>query len=84
MNEAIYKAQIQTPFGTFLFAVKEIKPYAKKTLTNLAYSEFKTPYGMLKIETPQKSNRRILSNMHPVKNANDYNSGQWGWMKKLK
>ncbi len=83
MKTAIYKAQIDTPFGTFLIAVDSTKDYARSDIYNAAYSEFPAPNGMLRIKhNITKSNKRILSKMYPIKNARK-NDTFWAWVKKL-
>lgn len=83
MTEAIYKAQVSTPFGLFLVAVLEIEPFAKESISNLVQCEMNLAWGIFKVKEIKKSNRRILNNMHPVKNASS-NGMQWGWMKRIK
>lgn len=83
MPEAIYKAQVNTPFGLFLVAVLEAEPFAKDSIVNLVQCEMMIAWGNFRVKEVTKSNRRILNSMTPVKGANS-NGIQWGWMKRIK
>lgn len=83
MKTAIFKVQLDTPFGLFTIAVDSTEHDARSDIYSAAYSEFPAPNGMLRIQGDvKKSNPRILGNMTPIKCAKNYRSGQWGWAKK--
>ncbi len=83
MKTRIYKTQISTPFGDFIFAVDTIEEYAKGDLRAAAMTAFNMPPISLNIKSVKRSNRRILDNMIPIKKCID-NNNYWGWFRKLK
>lgn len=79
MNTKIFKATVTSAFGEFLFAVDSTEFDAKSDILTAALSEFNCPAGMIRVKDIAKSNRRIVKNMCPVKNA-QVNGKQWAWV----
>lgn len=82
---AIYKAQVDTPYGLFLVAVKSTEYDARQDILFAARSELPSHYVMTKIKSGsevQKSNTRILKKMCAIKNCVS-NGEFWGYIKRL-
>jgi len=83
MIEKIYKAEVNAPTGIFLVAVLETEDFARETIQCLIQSDMNLAWGSFRVSEPQKSTRKLLASMQPVKHAHDSKIGQWGWIKKL-
>jgi hypothetical protein len=77
---AIYKAQVDTPFGYYLVAVLSTEAYARGDIYNAIGTELTGIGKTVRIKGEvKKSNRRILGGLSPLKKC--YTRGeQWGWI----
>lgn len=78
MNTAIYRANVKTPYGSFTFAVDSTAQDARTDVITAAQAEFGCHIGMLRIDEPVKSNRRLVAQMWPVKKCTSA-TAQWAW-----
>ena len=82
MKTGIYKAQISSPFGIWLFAVESTEFDARGDLLTAVVSAMNCHFGLIRIKKIHRSNRRIIAAMTPVKKAQYYGK-HWAWMKRL-
>lgn len=75
----IYRSNVKTPIGQFVVAVDTTLQDARADTISAAVIEFRCPAGMLRVDEPRRSNRRIVANMWPIK-ACQSNGQQWAWL----
>lgn len=75
----IYRSNVRTPLGKFTFAVdSQLAGEARHDIITAAVTEFKCAPGLLRVDQPVRSNRRIIARMWPVKHCQS--AGQtWAW-----
>lgn len=78
MKTAIYRSNVKTPLGTFIFAVDSTAVDARTDTITAAIAEFGCHTGLIRVDEPQRSNHRILSDMWPVKRCQT-NGTTWAW-----
>ncbi len=57
----IYRSNVRTPLGQFIFAVDTTANDAKSDTMTAAIAEFGCAAGLLRVDEPQRSNRRITA-----------------------
>lgn len=76
---AIYRSNVKTPIGQFIVAVDTTPQDARVDTITAAVAEFRCNAGLLRVDEPQRSNRRITANMWPIK-ACQSGGQQWAWI----
>jgi hypothetical protein len=76
---AIYRSNVKTPVGQFILAVDTTASDARADTITAAVAEFRCHAGQLRVDEPQRSNRRIVADMWPVK-ACQSGGEQWAWI----
>ena len=75
---AIYRANVQSPQGHFTFAVDSTETDARLDIITAAQAEFRCHVGMLRVDEPVKSNRRLIASMWPVRKC-QLSGNRWAW-----
>jgi len=75
----IYRSNVKTPIGQFVIAVDTTPQDARTDTVTAAVAEFRCHAGLLRVDEPQRSNRRIVADMWPVK-ACQSGGETWAWI----
>ena len=75
----IYRSSVSTPTGKFVIAVDTTAQDARTDTVTAAVSEFRCHAGLLRVDEPRRSNRRVVANMWPVKACRS-NGETWAWI----
>ena len=74
----IYRSNVKTPIGQFVVAVDTTAQDARTDTISAAVAEFRCHAGLLRVDEPRRSNRRVVAGMWPIRACRS-NGEQWAW-----
>ena len=80
MKTQLYKAEVNTPFGKFLYFAETTTQDAAVDIYSLVHSDLRIQYGNFTVSQPVKTND--IESAAPIKMA-IANNKQWGWAKRI-
>ena len=77
-QEAIHRAIVTGPIGTFEIAAMVDKGNPKSDLLTAANALFRCHYGLIRVKNIRKSNRRVVAGMTPITGCET-----WAWYRRI-